>query len=233
MKRLRDFNSSRFRLENEIAAFAASIPDGAKVLDAGCGHAPYRALFSHTVYKTADFMQVDKEYAQEIDYVCDLADVPVEDNTFDYIVCSQVAEHLPNPITVFQELNRLLKPGGKLLCSAPLFFEEHEKPYDFFRYTQFGWQHILSSANFQVDKIEWMEGFFGSVAYLCDMINRNLPLRPGADRHPFVATALAPVMFFTKVFALWNSILFHRLEKHMKITAPCGAKNYICTATKL
>ena len=54
LERLIAFNSSRHRLWQENAAFAATVPRGAMLLDAGAGNAPYRGLFSHASYESAD-----------------------------------------------------------------------------------------------------------------------------------------------------------------------------------
>ena len=78
-----------------------------------------------------------KTYTEQ-DYVCDLAAIPVDDARFDHVRLTQVLEHLPEPATVLAELRRVLKPGGTLWLTAPLFYAEHERPYDFFRYTPFG-----------------------------------------------------------------------------------------------
>jgi 2-polyprenyl-3-methyl-5-hydroxy-6-metoxy-1,4-benzoquinol methylase len=43
----------------------------------------------------------------------------IEDNTFDFIVSTEVIEHLENPRAVFREFYRLLKPGGKVLLTTP------------------------------------------------------------------------------------------------------------------
>lgn len=123
--RLREFNSSRVRLLQENQAFAASITGGAVVLDAGAGEAPYRSLFKHTQYESADFEQVDKKYVPST-YVCDLKSIPVEDCRFDAIVFNQVMEHLPEPLLVLQELQRVLKVGGRMIYTGPFFYEEHE-----------------------------------------------------------------------------------------------------------
>ena len=117
------FNSSRYRLYEENAAFARSLKPNSLVLDAGCGESPYRDLFKNMRYESADFAQVDKPYAQKITYVCDLKAIPVEDNRFDHIILNQVLEHIPEPTEVLTELFRVLKPGGSMLCTAPLFYQ--------------------------------------------------------------------------------------------------------------
>ena len=78
-------NSSRIHLARYNRLFAESIPAGALVLDAGAGDAPYRQMFSHAKYETADFKMVDKPYAS-MSYVCDLAAIPVESERFRYIL---------------------------------------------------------------------------------------------------------------------------------------------------
>jgi SAM-dependent methyltransferase len=151
------------------------VQPGELVLDAGAGRAPYRKLFAHAQYETADFLAVKgKKYVQP-DYVCDLAHIPVEGGRFDHVVLTQVLEHLPDPASVIAEVHRVLKPGGTLWLTAPLFYAEHEKPYDFFRYTQFGLRHLLETASFEVEEVEWMEGYLGTLSYQARLMSRSLP----------------------------------------------------------
>ena len=117
-----------------------------------------------------------KKYRQP-DYVCDLVAIPVEDARFDHVVCTQVLEHLPEPLRVIAELGRVLKPGGTLWLSAPLFYAEHEKPYDFFRYTRTAWA-LLEDAGFEVGEIAWLEGYFGTLSYQVRVAGRALPTGP-------------------------------------------------------
>jgi ubiquinone/menaquinone biosynthesis C-methylase UbiE len=98
-------NSSRFRLWQENVNFAQQVLVDDWVLDAGAGSAPYKSLFEHAHYESADFEQVDKPYAKST-YVCDLKKIPVEDERFSYVVFNQVMEHLPEPDLVLAELNK-------------------------------------------------------------------------------------------------------------------------------
>jgi len=50
--------------------------------------------------------------------------LPFKDNTFDYIVCSEVLEHIIDYQSALSEINRILKPQGKLAVSVPKFFPE-------------------------------------------------------------------------------------------------------------
>jgi ubiquinone/menaquinone biosynthesis C-methylase UbiE len=48
-----------------------------------------------------------------------LAALPFSDDSFDLITCNMVVEHLPDPFPVFQEISRVLAPGGVLLVHTP------------------------------------------------------------------------------------------------------------------
>ena len=110
--------------------------------------------------------------------MCDLAEIPVEDARFDHVLLTQVLEHIPEPARVLAELHRVLKPGGTLWLTAPLFYAEHERPYDFFRYTQFGLRHVLESTGFEVQELDWMEGYLGTLSYQARLMSRSLPSSP-------------------------------------------------------
>lgn len=225
------FNSSRYRLELENAQFAKSIPKGSIVLDAGCGEAPYRHMFNHTKYESADFMQSDRPYSEKITYVCDLAKIPVKKARFDYIICNQVLEHIPQPDLVMKELYRVLKPGGKILFTAPLFYQEHEKPFDFFRYTQFGWRKLLENAGLKEDKIEPLEGLFGLCGYFFEVTYYYLPVNKNQlkGKTGFFAYIIFKIIH---PFIGLTAAFFHRLEKRRKLITDIGAKNYAVIAKK-
>jgi SAM-dependent methyltransferase len=165
-------NTSRVRLEQFVTQAGQSLTPGQLALDAGAGSGVYRHLFDHVRYESADFMQVDKDYAPDITYVGDLAHIPVDDDRFDLVVLTQVLEHLPEPVDVLVELRRVLKPGRRIWASTPLYYEEHEQPYDFFRYTQFGLRRIFGRAGFSDVTIGWLEGYWMTIAYQLDQAAR-------------------------------------------------------------
>ena len=168
-------NSSRTYLRRFLERAAAEVGPGQVVLDAGAGRAQYRKLFAHAQYETADFLAVAGKKYRRPDYVCDLVAIPVPDARFDHVVCTQVLEHLPEPQRVVAELARVLKPGGTLWLSAPLFYAEHERPYDFFRYTRYGLRRLLEEPGFEVLELEPLEGYFGTLSYAARHMSNHLP----------------------------------------------------------
>jgi SAM-dependent methyltransferase len=225
-------SSSRKYLVRYNREFAEATPAGSLVLDAGAGEQQYRHWFAHCDYESADFEMVDKPYAKST-YVCDLAAIPVEDGRFDRIIFNQVQEHLPEPLAVLRELHRVLKPGGKMLCSAPLFYEEHERPFDYFRYTQYAHRLLMEQAGFRIDWLEWMEGYFGTLGYQCQGMAQHIPLNPGY----YLRRSVWPILFWPfaiaiKIAAVPMAALFYRLDMAMKITDRGYPKNYVLSVTK-
>jgi SAM-dependent methyltransferase len=165
-------NTSRIRLREFAREAAAQGRDKSfRVLDAGAGRAPYRKLFDHVHYETCDI--TDETGTQ--DYVCDIADLPMPDGTYDLVFCSQTLEHVENPQKVMSELARVAKPGGQLWFSAPLFYHEHNTPYDYFRYTQFAWRLMADRVGLKVEALSPLEGYYGTLSYHLHTGYRLLP----------------------------------------------------------
>ena len=53
------------------------------------------------------------------DVKADICDLPFEDNSFDFILCNHVLEHIPDDTKAMQELYRILKPGGTAILQIP------------------------------------------------------------------------------------------------------------------
>lgn len=140
-----------------VRAQAASLPAGSRVLDAGAGASKYRSFFAHCKYETQDFCQYQGplvQYLQPIDYVCEITKIPVPDNSLDAILCTEVLEHVPDPMAVLQEFARLLKPGGTLLLTAPHGSHLHMEPYHYYTgFTHFWYRHWLPLHGFEVESI--------------------------------------------------------------------------------
>jgi SAM-dependent methyltransferase len=143
-----------------------------------------------------------------------------------------VLEHIPEPKSVLKEFHRVLKPGGALWLSAPLFFEEHERPYDFFRYTQYGLTHLLESAGFKIIQMEWLEGYYGTLAYQFKVAAKSLPLHPREYGGGFIGwMVIIPILFLKLTLGL-SSLLMARLDLRKKFIARGQCKNYTVVAVK-
>ncbi|MDD9347889.1 MAG: hypothetical protein PV363_03795, partial [Mumia sp.] len=94
---------------------------------------------------------------------------------FGRLLCTRVCPPLDAPAEALAELYRVLAPGGRILLSAPLFYPEHQEPYDYFRYTQFALRTMFRDAGFTDVTVSWLEGYFGTVAFQLEQMHRQLP----------------------------------------------------------
>jgi SAM-dependent methyltransferase len=120
------------------------------LLDVGCGSKPYRDIFNVDSYKGLD---IDSPITRECGMADDLYDgkmFPYSSDSFDSVLCNQVLEHVFNPDEFLQEINRVLKLGGKLLLTVPFVWDEHEQPYDYARYSSFGLRALLEKNGFAI-----------------------------------------------------------------------------------
>jgi len=149
------------QIDDAVEQFASTLPARARVLDAGAGEAQYKQHFSAHRYCGFDLAIGDAAWDySRINVRGDLADMPFRDATFDACLSIVTLEHVREPMRVVQEMSRALGPGGRLLLVAPLEWEVHQAPHDFFRYTRHGLEYLLHEAGFEAIEIRPVGGFF-------------------------------------------------------------------------
>jgi len=207
---------------------AREAPTGSLVLDAGAGDARYRFLFAHCRYVALDSCRVNKHYAG-IDVIGSLDQLPLLPGHVDAVLCTQVLEHVSDPVAVLGEIGRALRPGGTLWLSVPLLNEEHEAPQDFFRYTRFGLSRILERTGFGIVALEARGGYFWQLGWQL----RRLP----SVLFPPTRSRLRRVLRWPAAFCCWCLfglvvpwILYAMDRLDSEKTATLG---YACRARKL
>jgi len=159
----------------------AQIRVGQKVLDAGAGTQPYRSACSHLQYVSQDFagydgigdgrgLQTEQFEYGALDHVCDIACIPEPDSSFDVVLCTEVLEHIPRPEAALQEFYRLLRPGGRLILTAPFCSITHLAPYHFSTgFSRYWYEQKLPEIGFRIQELTPNGGYF---AYLAQEIRR-------------------------------------------------------------
>lgn len=148
-------------IEDSVEALAARLPDGARVLDAGAGEGQYSAHFRRQRYTGVDLGIGDAGWNyQGLDALADLCALPFASGTFDAALNIVTLEHLRQPGRAIQEMARVLKPGGALLLVAPLEWEVHQAPHDYYRYTRHGLDYLLREAGLEVQEMTAAGGLF-------------------------------------------------------------------------
>ena len=154
----------------------SKIPVGLKILDAGAGELKYKKLCSHLNYVSQDFAQYDGkgnnsglqtgEWDQDkLDIISDITSIPCEDSSFDAIMCIEVFEHLPEPIKAIKEFERLLKPSGYLILTAPFCSLTHFAPYHYYSgFNKYFYEKHLREIGFEILEINPNGNYFSYIA---------------------------------------------------------------------
>jgi ubiquinone/menaquinone biosynthesis C-methylase UbiE len=135
-----------------------------KILDVGCGDKPFFTYIESQAeyYIGIDYPKQMQENSNiEIYASADL--LPLKNQTFDFVIISQVLEHLENPGEALKEIFRILNPKGHVFVSWPFLYPIHEEPRDFYRYTVYGMSHLAEQAGFIIESIIPTTGFWISI----------------------------------------------------------------------
>jgi len=113
------------------------------VLDVGAGSSPFRdtciSLGLH--YVAHDFGQYDGA-GDEVglqcgtwktsgyDLMCDILDIP-DSCASDVVLCTEVLEHVPDPVRALERMSQLLRPAGTLIVTVPFMSFMHQAPFWF------------------------------------------------------------------------------------------------------
>lgn len=233
--RLVGWTTDRFRLDNQherdvwVRRQLALVQPGGRILDAGCGEQRYRPLCDHLAYVAQDFGQysVDEkgrlgspapdgavpfQYG-ELDIVSDIWDIPLPDGSFDAVLCTEVIEHVPYPIETVRELARLLRPGGRLILTAPSNALRHQDPFFFTSGFSDRWfARILPEAGLVVDELTELGDYYSWM---------KVEMARTAGVHGWVARALIAPGF-----------LYFAAKKPTPESASTMVMGYLVTATK-
>jgi SAM-dependent methyltransferase len=149
------------------------------LLDIGCGEKPY-----HTLTKGSVDMHFGLDHPgsfhnkSQVDLFATAYKTGVANKSVDTVLCTVVMEHLERPQDAMNEMYRILKPGGYIILSAPLFWHLHEEPRDFYRYTKYGLNHLFNTAGFETVEIKPLSGFIVTfsqeLVYFLDKLNRSI-----------------------------------------------------------
>lgn len=123
-------------------------------------------------YTTADL------FSPLADIRMDIQQMPVDDQTFNVVICNHVLEHVDNDLVAMREIYRVLKPGGWAILQVPIDWsrdftyedaliktprerEIHFGQYDHLRFHGTDYPDRLRSVGFEVDDEDFLQSFTG------------------------------------------------------------------------
>jgi SAM-dependent methyltransferase len=157
-----------------------------RLLDCGCGDVPYYGMYKDLVSDTLCIDWGPGVHGKEhVDREVDLNQLlPLETGSFDTVLLADVLEHIQVPDQLVRELARVLAPGGKLIMMVPFFYQVHEPPHDYNRYTRFALERMCKEAGLEVVELTPYGGY---PDVLLDLFNKGLA-KLGPLCHLFLAT---------------------------------------------
>jgi ubiquinone/menaquinone biosynthesis C-methylase UbiE len=176
-----NWNSKSFPQISELIISRLPKRNQLKILDLGCGTGMYfqtLANKSNIVYGL-DYSLASVERAKEKGYVevkqGDIQSLPYPDNSFDFVFCTEVLEHILEYDLALKEIFRVLRPNGVLLLTTTTYY----------------------TSIFQVDRnifklddlYKYVKGYF-KLSIRNDFIREHLFEKMGGHYHGFISPHL-------------------------------------------
>jgi SAM-dependent methyltransferase len=159
----------------------AKLPKGLRILDAGAGEQQFKKFCSHLNYVSQDFakydgsgdgkgFQVGSWDQENLDIISDITAIPQPDSSFDVVLCTEVFEHLPNPLLALKEFSRLIRPNGYLIITAPFCSLTHFSPHHYYSgFNRYFYETHLPVNGFKIIDLQANGNFF---EYLAQEVRR-------------------------------------------------------------
>jgi len=211
IKTILNINQNESNRDKWLELTLADIPSGLRILDAGAGELRNKHLCTHLDYVSQDIGQYEGQGnakglqtgmwdARQVDILCDITRIPEPDASFDVILCSEVFEHLPDPLKALDEFERLLKPGGTLIITAPFASLVHFAPYHFSTgFSRYWYETHLPARNFEIKELtangDWFSIARQEMTRLPSMARRY---KDWCWPLAYVITAVASTYFFLR-----------------------------------
>jgi SAM-dependent methyltransferase len=155
-----------------------------------------RHLPSGIGYVSLDYPSTGRDmYGAKPHVFADARQLPFRDGRFEGVICLEVLEHVPDPGLVVTEIARVMRPGGTAWLSMPFLYPLHDAPYDFQRYTEYGFRRDVERAGMKVVSLRRVNhAIIASGTLLCLAIAGGVYAQRGLLRVLLLPVATAMVL---------------------------------------
>lgn len=172
-----------------------------KVLDLGGKKINSRGSFIPPVDQVVSWQYLNTDKTTKPDFCCSIEKIPLENESINTVIMTEVLEYLPDPILVFKEIRRVLSTNGYAFISTPLLNPIHGDHWaDRARYTPVMLKEYIEKAGLKIQTIDPM-GSVGSVIF--DTLRVALGYAKGKSGGLIWLRALG---FFRPVFSIMDKI---------------------------
>lgn len=187
------FISSEYAPRDHIGEFLRDAPYGSRIVELGSGDRRLRD----------DVITVDLFPFPNVDVIADIVQSPFRDNEVEFVVLDSVLEHVPEPHRVVEDVYRILRPGGRVICITPFVFPYHGYPKHYFNISKDGLEFLYR--NFSQRRVEMS---VGPTSTLVNLVAEYFAVAvSGESKFLYTASkgaALLPTFLFKYLDRLWN-----------------------------
>lgn len=155
---------TRKYLDKKIGEYATT----KKVLDIGCGGQPYASFFPNRI-------TVDIAKHRNPDILADAQSLPLKEASYEFVLCTEMLEHVEDPQKVINEIYRVLKEGGVCILTTRFVYPLHDIPHDYHRFTKYTLQKMFQT--FAYYEVEAETESFSAIAALLQRLVFQSKLR--------------------------------------------------------
>lgn len=132
------------------------------IVDYGCGDSPFRFCFPYA----REYIRFDRIPRDDDVIVVDGKHIPCDNESVDCFLLFQVLGDIPDLVSFFAEVHRILRPGGSFLIFETVSYPEHDMPHDFYRIMPSGVIWLAEQTDFRCLELYRLGGFFARFAQL-------------------------------------------------------------------
>lgn len=209
------FNPTAAFMRRKLRESAAGVEGD--ILDIGAGLSPYRHLFGNASSYTStntkshyDDSAYEKLEGMTDVWIEDGCSLPFADGSFDAVCMFQVLSVISEPQRQFEEIRRILRPGGKFFLSTDFLYPIWSDA-DGMHHTAAGLRELAEKANFSVDRLESFGGFWSMLYMVTQNYFRDFPGKLGRKGVLIKMTSvlfLFPVMIISGISSLAGIFIF-------------------------
>lgn len=192
---------------------------GKNVIDLCCGDGISTMILKKLGAKVSSYELIPEHSLLEEKpmYANILKPLPIPDQSADVVIFQEVIEHIPNQLQAFQEIYRILKPGGELFLTTPsksslqgrlafLTFESENSKFTAWGSVDGVWGHNEDGEKYfghlfligiqQINALGKIVGFNKTVVHKTELSKTSIVLLP----------LLYPVIFIFSLRALYRDL---------------------------
>ena len=165
------------------------------ILDVGAGSGPFRPTcealgLSYVAHDFGEYdgagdsdgLQCGTWKTSGFDVTCDILDIPA-DFASDLVLCTEVLEHVPDPIRALERMTQLVNPGGSLIITVPFMSFMHQSPYWFQSgLSPYWFDYWVPRFGLKIDELVVTGDYVDFIQQELDRVSRGISLPPKAWR---------------------------------------------------